>query len=540
MDKILSVTAVKNMLIGGYNELNKNIKTINELNVFPVPDGDTGTNMLKTLSGGLSMINSEFLSASEVINAFSNGAVYGARGNSGVILSEFFKGFAKSLIGLELSVNTLKNAFISGYKCAYNAVETPVEGTILTVIREASDNACAYDYDNVVEYLQKHLEFAKISLKNTINLLPALKEANVVDSGGAGYVTMISGFISALNGEEVAFTLDEFEYDNSFSVDYSLFSKDSILTYGYCTEFLLRLQTYKVDVLSFDETIIINHLKSIGGDSIVCSKTGDIVKVHVHTKTPGDILNFCQKFGEFLTLKIENMTLQHAETLKKPKKRLAIVAVASGDGVEDTFRTLGADYVISGGQTLNPSTSDFIKAYDEVNAENIVVLPNNKNVILSAKQSQNAYNNSKVYVLETKTIQQGYVALSLFNSSSDDLMFELESLKSALEEVISIDVTYAVRDAVIGGKSVKKGEFMAISDNKILSTGSDKLSVALSAISEVEDIKNRELLTVFFGADVTPNDKYAFEEEFTKKYEDVEFCSYNGNQDIYSFLICIE
>ncbi len=534
----LNAKTVKNMLLGGANELNKNILVVNELNVFPVPDGDTGSNMFRTFQGGIFEISKEFNCVKDLFESFSNGAILGSRGNSGVILSEFFKGFSNALSSNFLTVIELKNAFNGGYKRAYEAVETPVEGTILTVMRESIQNVCAYEGDNVVSFLKLYLESAERSLKNTVNILPVLKEANVVDSGGAGFCCIIKGFISALSGEEISFTLDN---TNGYSdtVNLSNFTKDDVLKFGYCTEVLLRLQSSKVSVEDFDHSIIISHLKSIGGESIVVTKLGDVIKIHVHTFSPGNVLNYCQNFGEFLTLKIENMTIQHAETIK-PRKKIAIISVASGDGIKREFESLGADFIVDGGQTTNPSTQDFINAFNSVNADNIVVLPNNKNVILTAKQSASLYKDSKVFVVETKSIQHGYVALSLFNSSSDDLILEINNLQSALSEVVSIDVTHAVRDAQVNGKSVKKGEFMAISGCEMLSCGEDKLKVAIGAVKAIEDISNKELLTVFFGKNVTQQERFEFEEQITDCFEDLEFCSYIGEQDVYDFLICIE
>lgn len=541
MVKVLDVTALKNMLIGGAGELKKNVAVVNELNVFPVPDGDTGKNMYQTVISGVKEISSfDGESTSLLLKRFYNGAMLGARGNSGVILSEFIKGFASATSTDKLTVKDIKTALQGGVKCAYNAVDNPVEGTILTVMKSATDYVCSHVSDDayIEDLFTAHYESAEKTLIKTKEMLPALKEADVVDSGGAGYVYIIQGFLSALTGEEYSLSFDDIK---DSSVDLSAFTSDSVLTYGYCTELLVRLQNSKVDVDSFDEREVISYLKSIGGDSIVASKTGDLLKVHVHTFEPGQVLVKLRNYGEFLTVKIENMSLQHNELEeKKPRKKTAILAVCNGDGVKQAFLDLETDDIIDGGQTLNPSTSDFISAFDRINADNIIVLPNNSNVILTAKQAQKTYDKSKIFVVETKSIQQGYVAVSVINKYSDDLDSEIENALDIVSDLTTIDVTYAVRNATVSGKSVLKGDFMAISGKELLSSGGDKVLTAVNALSNVEDIQDKELLTVFFGCDVTDREKAKFEEEIIKAYPDISYCPYDGNQLVYSFLISLE
>lgn len=541
MVKVLDVTALKNMLIGGAGELKKNVAVVNELNVFPVPDGDTGKNMYNTVLSGVKEISSfDGSSASLLLKRFYNGAMLGARGNSGVILSEFIKGFANATESEKLTAKDIKTALQGGVKCAYNAVDNPVEGTILTVIKSATDYVCSHVADDayIEDLFTAHFESAEKTLIKTKEMLPALKEADVVDSGGAGYVYIIQGFLSALTGEEYSFSLDDSE---DKKVDLSAFTSDSVLTYGYCTELLMRLQNSKVEVDSFDEREVISYLKSIGGDSIVASKTGDLLKVHVHTFEPGQVLVKLRTYGEFLTVKIENMSLQHNELEeKKPRKKTAILAVCNGDGVKKAFLDLETDDIIDGGQTLNPSTLDFISAFDRLNADNIIVLPNNSNVILTAKQAKKAYDKSKIFVVETKSIQQGYVAVSVINKYSDDLDSEIQNALDIVSDLTTIDVTYAVRNATVSGKTVLKGDFMAISGKELLSNGSDKVLTAINAISNVDDIEDKELLTVFFGCDVTDSEKAKFEEEIVKAYPDIAYCPYDGNQLVYSFLISLE
>lgn len=543
--EFLDSKTFKNMLIAGANELNANIKIVNELNVFPVPDGDTGFNMLKTVEGGIKNISAtEIATLSELASSFSRGALLGARGNSGVILSQIFKGIELGFQGLETaSVKDLKNAFLSGVKLAYSSVQNPIEGTILTVFRVATEYAINTVSDNasIEEFFSAHINQASKTLIETKEMLPVLKESDVVDSGGAGYLYILEGWYKLLTGEEIAIAFDNLDEETTSYVDLSLFSSSDILTYGYCTEFLLRLQNSKVDVSSFDEKTIVDELESLGGDSIVAFKTGDIVKVHVHICSPGNVLNACQKYGEFLTLKIENMTLQHNEAKKKtPPKKVAVVTVASGEGLIELFRELGADEVINGGQTANPSTQDFIKAFDSVNAQNILVLPNNSNVILTALQSAKIYQNSNVYVVNTKSIQQGYVALSLINVEAEDLSIHVSEIEDMLNCVTSIDVTYAVRNSTVDGVSVIKGDFMGISGKRLLATSPDKVITAIKAIKCVETLNDKELLTVFIGGDVTTDERDALESLIAENFSDLEYCPYDGDQDVYSFLICLE
>ncbi len=540
----LNGNQLKNMLLGGASVLSDNVTIVNELNVFPVPDGDTGYNMLKTIEGGIKKItNLENETVSLVASSFGEGSLLGARGNSGVILSMFFKGLAKGLEGLtEITVCDLKSACSLAVEYAYSAVEKPVEGTILTVFKESvnyANNTTTEDV-GIDGYFAVLLESAKKTLAETKYILPILTESNVVDSGGAGFVYILEGFLKSLTGEDVAYSIEELGEEVE-ELDLSLFTRDSVMEYGYCTEFILRLQTSKTDVETFDTQVLIDFFKETGADSIVCVKSYDAVKVHVHTLTPGVILNKCQEYGEFLTLKVENMTLQHNETKKAtPKKKVAVVAVASGKGVIDLFCELGADSIVDGGQTANPAAIDFINAFEEVNAENIIVLPNNSNVILSATQAGRMFEGSNVIVIPTKSIQQGYVALSLLNTSVDDLKEHASEIEEMLEDVTSIDVTYAVRTASINGKNVYKGWYMAISNGDLLSSGEGKIEVTIKAIQNVSDIEDKEIITIFIGADVTDEEMEILEDELSACFPDQEVVLKNGGQDVYSFLITIE
>ncbi len=536
---------LKTMFLGGAGVLKNNASKINDLNVFPVPDGDTGLNMSKTLEGGVDKILSlEDTNASVIADKFAHGALFGARGNSGVILSQIIKGFSLGVENLSsLNVSDFKRAFAKGVETSYHAVEHPVEGTILTVFREATEYACnnTDDNDGVDVFLKNHLEQAKITLSKTIEMLPVLKEANVVDSGGAGYVCFADGLYRALIGEEIAIT-EDFSQQKSEKVDYSLFTKDSVITYGYCTEFILRLQTSKVDVDAFDEKVIIDFLKSIDGDSIVCYKDEDIVKVHVHTLTPGAVLNHCQKYGEYLNLKIENMNLQHNETESKRKefKRNAIVSVANGEGLINLFTELGADAIINGGQTGNPSSDDFVKAFDTLNCENIFVLPNNSNIYLAAEQAGKLYKKANVIVIKTKSLQQGYVALSVFDSETTDIETLKADIYATIEGVTNLETTYAVRDAVINDVDIKKGHYMTFKNGRLACTDVDEITCTLKGLALVEDMEEKELITAFIGKDVTEEEKQKFIEQVEELYPDLTLTVYDGGQNIYNFLISVE
>ncbi len=536
---------LKSMFLGGASLLKSNASMINDLNVFPVPDGDTGLNMTKTLDGGIDKILScDAHGVNVVADKFAHGALFGARGNSGVILSQILKGFSLGVAGYEtLGISQIANAFKKGVETAYHAVEHPVEGTILTVVREATEYACQVTNqdDGVDVFLKNHLEQAKKTLSKTKEMLPVLKQADVVDSGGAGYVCFVDGMYRGLIGEEIAVT-EDFGENTSDKVDYSLFTSDSVLTYGYCTEFILRLQTSKVDVDAFDEKVIIDYLKSIDGDSIVCYKDQDIVKVHVHTFNPGAVINHCQKYGEYLNLKIENMNLQHSENQAKeiPFKRNAIVSVVNGDGLINLFKELGADAIINGGQTGNPSSDDFLKAFERLNCENIFVLPNNSNIYLAAKQAGKLYKKANVIVIKTKSIQQGYVALSVFDSDATDVEMLKDDIYATIEGVTNLETTYAIRDAVINDISIKKDHFMTFINGRLACTDQDEIASTLKAISLVDDIEDKELITVFVGQDVTSQEKQRFLDELEENYPDLSVTVFDGGQKIYNFLISVE
>ncbi len=542
---------LRRMLIGAASNIKTNLDYINDLNVFPVPDGDTGTNMTRTIEGGIAEISaielSDNLTVSDVTEKFAHGSLLGARGNSGVILSQIFSGISEVLVKYEVAtVKDFVVAYTNGIKKAYNSVMNPVEGTILTVFREATEYAASkINNDSCIEdFLSLHIEEAKRSLARTKEILPALKEANVVDSGGAGYLCIASGMYAALTGDD---ELENYEFieaaTDAFSVDIDAFTRDSVLEFGYCTEFLLRLQSSKVDPDAFDVKTIIDYLEEIGGESIVSYKTGDVVKVHVHTENPGLVITKVREFGEMLTVKIENMSLQHNETEAiKPQREhspLAVLAVATGEGMCELFTSIGADKIISGGQTNNPSAEEFLEAFEEVDADKIIVLPNNKNIFLTAKQASEMWDKSEIYIIPTKTLMQGYSALSVI-SPCDDIDSIIKSATDAANNVIGAEITYAVRDAVIGGVRVKRGEYMAISASEIKATAENAEDALLSMLSSVEDIDDYEIITVFVGKDVSEDVRAELTEKIEELYPDHELIVYDGGQEVYSYLLAIE
>lgn len=537
---------LRQMLLCGTARLASLQKEIDKLNVFPVPDGDTGSNMTKTLEGGaaaLERISSD--NVSEVMSAFATGALFGARGNSGVILSQILKGVEKGLKDKQTATaNDLGDAFLQGVKQSYAAVARPVEGTILTVFREAADAfvACAKKEGSVEEALLAHLEQAKISLENTKELLPVLKEANVIDSGAAGYLSFAEGAYQALTGEEIAVASVAMEEKTQAKADFSLFTRDSVLEFGYCTEFFLRLQSSKVEVETFATEALKAFLESIG-DSVVFVVDGDLIKVHVHTMTPGVVLNEFQKYGEFLSLKIENMTLQHEEKeapTVQAKKYCAVVSVASGEGMKELFLQSGADVIVDGGQTQNPSSGDFIQAFEKANAENIIVLPNNSNILLAAKQAAELYAGAKVFVLETKTLQEGYGALMVVTDCVDDVEALCADMQEAARGVSACSVTYAVRDASVSGHEIKAGEYLGFCGKELLANVEGKLACLKAVLSAMDGVDEKEIVTIFYGADVTDEEREAVADLIEEICPDAELVEYDGGQEVYSFLVALE
>ena len=534
------------MLCGGAAMLALHIKELNELNVFPVADGDTGTNMLKTIEGGLSAIEKESSDCiGDLSKKFSRGVLLSARGNSGVILSQIFAGINEVLESEEnVSVMLLAKAYTHGIEKSYSAVQNPTEGTILTVFRESTQYAAERMNENssLEDFYRLHIEEAKRSLEKTKEILPALAEADVVDSGAAGYLYIVEGMNQVLEGKEIRYEATEHKADSTVNID--LFTRDSVLEYGYCTEFLLRLTTSKVDPDSIDIAQIISILTSMGGKSIVAYKQDDIVKVHVHTFSPGEILAKMQSYGEFLTVKIENMNLGHTQTepqgkKQKPKKDFAVVTVAQGDGISALFTQMGADKIVSGGQSANPSIEDFIKAFKECNAKEIIVLPNNKNILLAAKQAAELYTDAKIHVVSTKNIAQGYAALSVINPGFKDINALITSAERAAKDVIDGEITRAVRDVTIDGKSISTGDYIAISDGNIVSV-TDNAEDAVISMLENTDTDLCEIITLFVGANVSAEKRIELTERLNEIYDEYEIVIYEGGQDVYDYLVAVE
>ena len=545
------------MIKGGAAFLRSKKKTVNELNVFPVPDGDTGDNMSMTMEGGVNAVESSGKAGDAKLDRVSeqlaHGMLLGARGNSGVILSQLFAGMAKVFEGCEeADVNTVGEALKLGVKQAYSAVVTPTEGTILPVSREAADYTCSrINAESTIESFFDDLAYEmNNSLQRTPELLPVLREAGVIDSGSAGLVYIMEGFNKVLGGIQPEDIGEEEPAAAGVPAaqvaDFATFDENSELTYGYCTELLLRLQNKKTNPEAFDPVIISDFLRTVG-DSIVCFKQGSIVKLHVHTVTPEKVLGFCRQFGEFLTVKIENMSVQHNEHLpeeggdKKKKARIkyGVVSVASGEGIEKLFRDLGSDCVIKGGQTMNPSAEDFIRAFDEVNADNIFVLPNNGNVILSAKQAANIYENSNVIVLESASLGDGYAALSAINYESNDPDEIAEVLTEAMKNVVTCMVTTAVRDANLNSVEMHAGDYIGFIGKTMLTAAPDCLSACESVLPHM-GLDDKFALTVFAGSGSSPEDTEAIESFVNEKFPDVEVFVVDGGQDVYNYIFVAE
>lgn len=530
------------MLIGGAAMLSIHAKELNTLNVFPVADGDTGTNMLKTIEGGLSAVEKDAsASIGKFSKQFSRGVLLSARGNSGVILSQIFAGINEVLKEQELAdVSIIADAYRHGIERSYAAVQNPTEGTILTVFRESTEYATKNmsEKSTLEDFFRLHIEEAKRSLAETKNILPALAEADVVDSGAAGYLYIAEGMFQALEGHEVNYDIAERKEENAVNID--LFTRDSVLEYGYCTEFLLRLTTSKVDPDSFDVLRIVSLLTEMGGESIVAYKQDDIIKVHVHTFAPGEILAKVQSFGEFLTVKIENMNLGHTETeKKKPPKEFAVVSVAQGDGMAVLFSQMGADRIVSGGQSENPSIEDFVEAFKACNAKNIIVLPNNKNIVLAARQAAALYTDKPVHVINTKNIAQGYAALSIITPGIKDIDSLVTSAERAAEGVIDGEITCAVRDAVVDGKNISIGDYIAISGGNIVAVENTPEDAVLSML-EANDIDLCEIITLFVGSRVSIEKRVELTERLKEIYDEYEIVVYEGGQEVYDYLVAVE
>ena len=546
---VLDAQAFIKLVAGGAANLQANMEIVNELNVFPIPDGDTGENMSLTMSGGLrNLEGKEPTSVGEAAKLLADGMLMGARGNSGVILSQLFAGIAAGLASKKTAtVKDLAAALQAGVKSAYAAVINPTEGTILTVAREAADYAAARAGEGATfqSFGGDYLAELKRSLDRTPELLQTLKDAGVVDSGGAGLYYIAEGAIRAANGEIPQKV--ELSGTPGAGLDLSKFGPESVMEFGYCTEFLLRLQTAKVDLASFSVEKLIAELQTLG-DSIVCFRNDTIVKVHIHTMTPGVVLNHCQQYGEFLTLKIENMTLQHSETEIRnrfapqkaaEKKEFALVTVATGEGIKATFSELGADFVIDGGQGKNPSTEDFIRAFDEVNARTIFVLPNNGNIVLAAKQAASLYEKANIHVVESKNIGEGYAALTMLSYDSGNAEAIAADLCEAMQGVVTGMVTRSIRNATINGVAITEGAYIGFTDKNMLAAGESNVETALALLEKL-DAGAHDFLIAIYGQDVTEEQKEIFRTAFAGRYPRAELYEIEGGQEIYDFLLILQ
>ena len=538
----LDVKAFFEMFKNGYRNLCARESEINDLNVFPVPDGDTGTNMAKTLGGGLN--TQETSDMKEFMNAFSRNVLLSARGNSGVILSQYICGIAKG-VNTESVITPKDFVYMlqSGVEKAYQSVIKPTEGTILTVIRESAEAALEKaelwtDFETLFSELISEM---KSSLAKTPELLPVLKEANVVDSGGFGIVTIFEGMLLSLQGV----TIEEGYVAPAKNTAVTTgFGPDSELEYGYCTEFILQLMHAKCNIDSFSVKDMITYLESIG-DSIVAVKDNDIVKVHVHTFTPEKALGYARNFGEFINVKIENMSLQHSEVIenkqkKKEKKKYAVVAVASGDGFKNYFSEIGADVTVDGGQTQNPSAEDFLTAFEEICAEYIIVLPNNSNIISTACLAADMYKEAEVRVLNTKSMVEGYSALSMMNTWVDNVDEFVEEMVNGAENVTSGAVAKAVHDADMNGVHVDKDACIGVSGGVLSCAADTPVNAALDLLKSLSDIESKEVLTVFYGEDSTEEDAKELVSAVKKIFPKMECGILYGGQKVYNFYLAVE
>ncbi len=543
MQQFIDGITLNELFTVGYRNLKKNMAAINDLNVFPVPDGDTGTNMAHTFGGGLAAVTT-CSDADAYMSALARAVLLGARGNSGVIFSQFIGGFARGLKGKqEICFADLREAFRLAQEDAYKAIITPTEGTMLTVIREAAEflaeNADTYrDFKSGLEAL---IACMKESLARTPDLLPVLKEAGVVDSGAAGLLCFFEGMYSYFCGVSV----DDME-DMDFAVAQPAavgdFGPDSVMEYGYCTEFILQLMNTKTDIAAFSKEEFVKPLETMG-DSIVAVASDGIVKIHIHTFTPEKVLAYARQFGEFITLKIENMSVQHSETqtaATKEKVKYAVVAVASGAGIIDYFYSIGATAVVDGGQTNNPSVEDFLKALEPFDAEHVILLPNNSNIILTANQVADLYKDADVHVIPTKTIVEGYSALSMMDLWCDDVETLIDDMSSGLSTAVSASVTTATRDATIGGVAVKEHEFLGLKNKEILLSHPDRLTATTALIDRVMSEEEKAVIVVFYGCRVEEDEIVRLQAYLEEQYPLADIGFIDGKQDVYDYIISME
>ncbi|NLS88367.1 DAK2 domain-containing protein [Bacillus subtilis] len=540
------------MILAGAQNLSQNASAVDALNVFPVPDGDTGTNMnLSMTSGAREVEQMDTDDIGKVGSALSKGLLMGARGNSGVILSQLFRGFSKS-IESKKEINSLEfaAALQAGVDMAYKAVMKPVEGTILTVAKDAAKKAMALaeKETDVTALMTAVTEEAEASLNRTPELLPVLKEVGVVDSGGKGLLCVYEGFLASLKGEAVPQkavlpSLDDMVNAEHHKSAQSMMNTEDI-EFGFCTEVMVRLDQAKRE---FDEGTFRQDLSQFG-DSLLVIADESLAKVHIHAEEPGNVLNYAQHYGELIKIKIENMREQHTSIIsqeskpagneKTPAKQpYGIVTVAMGEGISDLFKSIGASVVIEGGQTMNPSTEDIVEAVKSVNAETVFILPNNSNIIMAANQAASVMN-EQVLVIPAKTVPQGMSALLAFNPDQEAEANEANML-SAIQQVKSGQVTYSVRDTHIDGKDIKKGDFMGILNGTIIGTSENQLSAAKMLLSEMIG-EDDEIVTILYGEDASREEAEQLEAFLSDKYEEIEVEIHNGKQPLYSYIVSAE
>ena len=531
---------LRDMFVSGANNLQNSKDYVDKLNVFPVPDGDTGTNMSLTISYAMKELSK--VSDDDITNigkSLAKGSLMGARGNSGVILSQIIRGFTKSIEGKEkLSSMDLAQAFKNGSDTAYKAVIRPIEGTILTVVRESGEYAikAAKKEQDILKFLELVIKEANESLERTPDLLKNLKDAGVVDSGGKGLVLIYEGMYEALKGNMITDNGSGSSNSSSVEVAQGEINTDDI-KFAYCTEFILESNKVTYDKI---RDIMLDY-----GDSLAVVGDEGLIKVHVHTNEPGAVLQEALKYGQLVTIKIENMKVQHENILvenqtavsEEPAKEYGFIATSMGSGLADIFKDFGVDYIIEGGQTMNPSTEDFMKAIESINAENIIILPNNSNIIMAANQAK-ALSDKNIIVIPSKNVPQGFTSLVSFNA--DASVEENEAtMVEALSMVKSGQVTYAVRDTVMNDIEVKEGNFIGIGEGKLLSAGENKEDITLGLIEKLVD-EDTAIITLFYGEEVTEEEANKFKSILEEKYEDIDIELYYGGQPIYYYLISVE
>ena len=549
MEKINGLVLAEMIDLGSKN-LAKNAEKINSLNVFPVPDGDTGTNMNLSMSSGAKETAANVVeNIGELGKSFSKGLLMGARGNSGVILSQLFRGMAQYIADKkEVNAKEFAEAIQNGVSIAYKAIIKPVEGTILTVAREAAEAGlkAAENTTSVVEVMEAIYAEAQASLKRTPALLPILKEVGVVDSGGQGLVCVYQGFVAALKGEKiegleaVETNVVDMQFEDNHDMD---FMNPEDIVYGFCTEFTVRLDKEKKE---FNEDKFREDMSKFG-DSLLVISDSEFVKIHVHTETPGDVFNYGQQYGELIKIKSDNMREQHREVLRKqeakqttaPKelKEQAMISISMGAGLSKVLTSMGVDYIVEGGQTMNPSTEDIMKAIKEVNAKNIFIFPNNKNIQLAAKQAAELAEEN-VFVVESKTAPQGLAAVMVYNpqAAAEE---NFANMQEVLSTVSTLEVTHAVRDTNIEGVEIKKDEFMGIRNGKIV-VSNLSLNTVLEELLEKSLDEDSEIVTLYLGEESTEEYTDFLEQLIEEKYPDVEVELIESGQPVYPYIIGVE